>query len=321
MRSNNRGEAARTDAAPRIVAAGELLWDLLPGGKQPGGAPANFVYHAAHNGAHATAVTAVGDDALGRELVGLLRASHVAVLAQVADRPTGVTHVSLEDGIPAYEVARDAAWDHIAYTPEVAALVSRADAVCYGSIAARMDRGTRQALYAMVDDAARHGAQRFFDVNIRCGFTDPAVIGRLLDGATIVKVNDEELPVLAAMDGLEAPGDDPAGQEATLRALMDRHGLDMAILTAGDRYSMVATPDATSLLETPKVRVADTVGAGDSFSGAFLARLLRGDTVRDAHRRAVDVAAHVCRHRGAWPPYLADDDASDREGGDSDARA
>ncbi len=286
-----------------VLTMGELLWDMLPDGKKPGGAPANFVYHAAQNGIKATAVTAVGNDELGRELVSLLTERGVNVAAQVNEYETGITAVSLDgNGVPSYDVVRDRAWDHIAFTDDVRKLVEQSDAICYGSIAAREPHGTRDAIYAMID-AAGPDTIRFFDINIRSGFADHDVLERMLDGATILKINDEELPVVAHLFDLSAPEPNVSSQTECMKAMKTMFGLDVVILTAGDAYSIVMGDETTSILPTPKVEVADTVGAGDSFSGAFLAYLLRGFSLRAAHQRAVEVSAFVCTRQGAWPEY------------------
>lgn len=244
-----------------VLTMGELLWDMLPTGKKPGGAPANFVYHAAQNGVKATAITAVGDDELGHELVQLLTDRGVNVAAQVNDYETGVTAVTLDgNGIPSYDVVRDRAWDHIAFTDEVKGLVEQSDAICYGSIAAREPHGTRDAIYAMID-AAGSDTVRFFDINIRSGFTDRDVLERLLDGATILKINDEELPIVAKLFGLPEPDFTMPTQVESMKAVKERFNLDVVILTAGDAYSAVMGDDTTSILPTPKVDIADTVGA------------------------------------------------------------
>ena len=136
--SFNPGSIMSNTTTPSVVAIGELLWDMLPDGRKPGGAPANFIYHVAQNGVRGTAVTAVGDDELGRDLVSILADNDVNVAAQVNDYPTGITAVRLDDGgIPEYDVVKGVAWDHIEFTDEVRGLVRGADAICYGTIAAR----------------------------------------------------------------------------------------------------------------------------------------------------------------------------------------
>ena len=152
-------------------------------------------------------------------------------------------------------------------------------------------------------DAAGSDTVRFFDINIRSGFTDRDVLERLLDGATILKINDEELPIVAKLFGLPEPDFTMPPQVESMKAVKERFNLDVVILTAGDAYSAVMGDDTTSILPTPKVDIADTVGAGDSFSGAFLAYLLRGYSLRAAHERAVKVSAFVCTQEGAWPQY------------------
>ena len=288
-----------------VLTMGELLWDMLPDGKKPGGAPANFVYHAAQNGVKATAVTAVGDDELGRELVQLLTERGVNVAAQTNEYATGITAVSLdENGVPSYDVVRDRARDHIAFTDQVRTLVENADAICYGSIAAREPHGTRDAIYAMID-AAGPDTVRFFDINIRSGFADHDVLERMLNGATILKINDEELPIVARLFGIDEPEFKVPSQTECVKAIKEMFDLDVVILTAGDSYSLVMDDETISMLPTPKVEVADTVGAGDSFSGAFLAYWLRGFSLRAAHERAIEVSAFVCTQQGAWPEYPA----------------
>ena len=212
---------------PSVVAIGELLWDMLPDGRKPGGAPANFIYHVAQNGVRGTAVTAVGDDELGRDLVSILADNDVNVAAQVNDYPTGITAVRLDDGgIPEYDVVKGVAWDHIEFTDEVRGLVRGADAICYGTIAAREAWGTRDTIYRMID-AASPDAIRLFDINIRSGFVNKEVITRFLEGATILKINDEELPIVANLFGLDSPGDDIASRQRVMEALAGMFDLDV----------------------------------------------------------------------------------------------
>lgn len=154
-------------------------------------------------------------------------------------------------------------------------------------------------------DAAGPDTVRFFDINIRSGFADHDVLERMLNGATILKINDEELPIVARLFGIDEPEFKVPSQTECVKAIKEMFDLDVVILTAGDSYSLVMDDETISMLPTPKVEVADTVGAGDSFSGAFLAYWLRGFSLRAAHERAVEVSAFVCTQQGAWPEYPA----------------
>ena len=282
---------------PVVVGIGELLWDVFPEGKKAGGAPVNFVYHATQMGAEGYAISAVGRDALGDEIVQELEAHHIDshYISKVDDYPTGTVQVSLRDGIPTYTIVEGVAWDHVPLTEEAIGLMRRADAVCFGTLAQRTreSQETLQALLAYMPA----DSLRFFDINLRQHFYSKALIEVLLGQANIFKINDEELELLRPMFGLEG------GTEEVCRWFMKRYGLRYVVLTAGSAYSTIYSETDSSTMPTPKVTVADTVGAGDSFSGAFVSAILAGKTLREAHERAVRVAAYVCTQSGAWPAY------------------
>ncbi len=284
-----------SDKRPFIVGIGELLWDVFPTGKRAGGAPINFVYHATQAGAEGCAVSAVGDDDWGREILGELQASGIQGIISTVPYPTGRVLVELKDGIPSYTIVEDVAWDHLPLTPEALAAVSRAEAVCFGTLSLRHSdtRATVQKLLA----AAPENALRFFDVNLRQSYYSKELIEELLAFANVFKLNDDELVVLRDLFGLAGT------DEEVCRAFMKRYNLRYLIFTAGDKYSVIYTPEETSRLETPRVTVADTVGAGDSFSGAFVYAVLSGKTLKEAHEAAVKTAAFVCTQAGAWPSY------------------
>lgn len=288
------------DTNPLLVSFGELLWDMLPEGKRAGGAPANLAYHAANNGVDAVAITAVGDDEDGRELTALLESHGVQALAQTNAYPTGTVEVTLRDGIPSYNIIENVAWDHIDATDEVLALAERADALCYGSTVCRQP-GSRETLLAMLN-AAPEQAIRFFDINLRPCAPDAGVLRRLLERSSILKINDEELEALSRMYALHIDADD---EEHALALLQEAFDLDGVVLTAGASHSTVLLGGECSRLETPHVTVADTVGAGDAFSGAFVAALLQGKSLAQAHRLAVQVSAFACTQSGAWSDYTA----------------
>lgn len=282
---------------PTVVSLGELLWDMLPDGKRAGGAPVNFAYHAMKNGADGYSISAVGNDELGDELAEAASGAGIHAVLQRNEHPTGTVQVALKDGIPEYTIVEDVAWDHIEATPEVLAIAARADAVCFGTLAMR-SADSHAAIAAMLK-ATRPDAMRFFDINLRGDFYSKELIEEALGFATVFKINDEELDLLRGMFGL---GDMPDDEAA--RWFIDRFGLDYLILTGGSSFSSVYAKDGeVSTLATPLVKVVDTVGAGDSFSGTFTGRLLNGATMQEAHRAAVNTAAFVCTQAGAWPDY------------------
>lgn len=280
---------------PVVVGIGELLWDVLPTGKRAGGAPINFVYHATQLGAEGYAVSAVGNDLSGTEILQELDRNHIAHCVGTVEYPTGSVMVELADGIPTYTIIEGVAWDHIPLTQAAIELVKRADAICFGTLAQRSadSRATLQALLAY----APAKALRFFDINIRQSYYSKELIEGLLDMANVFKINDEELDMLRGMFALEGSTDE------ICRRLVQQYSLRYLVLTAGADFSTIYSPDEQSTLPTPKVTVADTVGAGDSFSGAFVYAILCGKSLSEAHRAAVETAAFVCTRSGAWPAY------------------
>lgn len=282
---------------PIVVSLGELLWDMLPTGKRAGGAPVNFIYHASMNGAEGVAVSAVGEDELGDELVEAVKAAGIDSMVQRNAWPTSTVEVALKNGIPEYTIVKNVAWDHILYTRELIATVEKADAICFGTLALRSPES-----HDTIIELLRHakpGAMKFFDINLRGDHYSKELIEELLGLATVFKINDEELVMMRDMLGVE--GDDDA---AACRWFIERYDLDYIILTGGSAFSMVVSRTGeSSTIRTPRVEVADTVGAGDSFSGTFTGKLLTGSTLAQAHRAAVNTSAFVCTQQGAWPAY------------------
>lgn len=276
-----------------IVGIGEILWDMLPGGKALGGAPANFAYHASRLGEEGWAVSAVGDDPLGAEIMEIVAEKRLNHLIAVTDQPTGTVRVSLDaKGVPSYNITEDVAWDNIPFTPEMEALAVRADAVCFGSLVQRM--ASRDSVLRFLR-ATRPEALRVFDINLRQHYYSREVIDESLKLADILKINDEEIRIVADMFGL---GDDDT---AACRALIARYGLQLVILTKGADGSEVITEDESFSQKAGKVKVVDTVGAGDSFTAAFVVAYLRGLSLSDAQRLANETAAYVCSCKGAMP--------------------
>ena len=276
-----------------IVGIGEILWDMLPGGKALGGAPANFAYHAQRLGEEGWAVSAIGDDPLGAEIMDIVAEKELHHIIAVTDKPTGTVQVELDGkGVPSYNITEDVAWDNIPFTPEMEALAARADAVCFGSLVQRMS--SRSSILRFLR-ATRPEALKVFDINLRQHYYSPEVIEESLRLADILKINDDEIRIVADMFGL---GDDDT---AACRLLMERYSLRLVILTRGAEGSEVITAREVIPQAVGEVKVVDTVGAGDSFTAAFVVAYLRGLPLSEAQRLASETASYVCSCKGAMP--------------------
>jgi fructokinase len=279
-----------------ILALGEVLWDLLPSGKQLGGAPANFTFQCRSLGADASLVTRVGDDDLGREVLDRFRSLGLPTDTVQLDpvSPTGTVEVALSpEGQPVYTIRAGAAWDRIEATDIATERASRADAICFGSLAQR-DEPSRSSIRSLVK-AARPDALRVFDVNLRAPFVDRDVVEGSLRLADALKLNDLELPALAAMFGL------PAETREAMAALAGRFGLSLVALTRGAGGSLLFADGAWSDHPGVPVEVSDTIGAGDAFTAAMVVGRLAGRSLDAINRHANEVAAFVCSRSGGTP--------------------
>lgn len=280
-----------------IVGMGEVLWDMLPEGKKIGGAPANFAYHVSQYGFDGYVVSAVGDDKLGNEILESFNNRRLNYLIQRVPYPTGTVQIELDEaGILCYEIKENVAWDNIPFTVDLEKLAKKTRAVCFGSLAQRntVSRETINRFLDVMSDAA--GQYRVFDVNLRQGFYDKEILCNSMKRCNILKINDEELIAVSRM--FEYPGID---LEDKCRALLSEYGLEILILTCGVNGSYVFTRENVSFVNTPKIEVADTVGAGDSFTATFISAILKGKSIREAHELAVEVSAYVCTQNGAMP--------------------
>ena len=278
-----------------IVGLGEALWDCLPEGRKLGGAPANFAYHTGQFGYDSLAISAVGDDALGQETLDEFDKKGVKYLMPEVDYQTGTVQVELDsEGIPTYDIKEGVAWDNIPFTPEIEEAAKNCRAVCFGSLAQRSSV-SRQTIQKFLE-ATPKDCLKIFDINLRQNFYTKEIIINSLQHANILKINDEELVLIGRLFGY--PGLDI---ENKCWLLLGKYNLDMLVLTCGVNGSYVFAPNLKSFQETPAVEVADTVGAGDSFTGAFTSAILAGMPLPDAHKLAVDVSAYVCTQNGAMP--------------------
>ncbi len=278
-----------------VVGLGEALWDVLPEGKKLGGAPSNFAFHAGQFGLNSIAVSALGEDRLAEETIQQLEEKKLNYCMPRVPYPTGTVQVTLdEEGVPTYDIKENVAWDNIPFTDEVKNVAENTRAVCWGSLAQR-NATSRETIYRFLD-ATPDSCMKIFDINLRQNFYTKDVICESLKRCNVLKINDEELVTVGRMFGY--PGLDI---ENKCWLILGKYDLDMLVLTCGVNGSYVFTPGTMSFQETPKVEVADTVGAGDSFTGTFCAAILAGLPVAEAHRHAVEVSAFVCTQNGAMP--------------------
>ena len=286
-----------TEMKDIVVGMGEALWDVLPEGKKIGGAPANFAYHVSQFGIPSCVVSAVGEDPLGEEILQNFNSKGLNQLIETVPYPTGTVLVEIDEaGVPQYEIKENVAWDNIPYTARLEQLAERTKAVCFGSLAQRnvVSRQTiNHFLDAMSDD---NDPLVVFDVNLRQGFYNKEILCNSMERCNILKINDEELVTVSRMFGY--PGID---LQDKCWILLGKYNLKMLILTCGVNGSYVFTPGKVSFQPTPKVEVADTVGAGDSFTAAFISSILKGKSVEEAHALAVRTSAYVCTRPGAMP--------------------
>jgi fructokinase len=283
-----------------VLGIGELLWDMLPTGKQVGGAPTNFVFHARSMGANASVISRVGDDPLGKELIEHLFSLGVPTCSVGLDPAhlTGVVEVTVAaDGQPHYVIQEDAAWDHL--IAEDLDSAAKADAICFGSLAQR-NNVSRQTIRSLLK-ASKPEALRIFDVNLRQNFYCEDVVEKSLQLANVLKLNDAELPVIAALLRLKSES-----EKEQIAELAQRFDLRLVAYTRGSHGSWLF--DGARWSEHPGIHVdvKDTVGAGDAFTAAVTMGMLLGWDIHHINDVANRVAAFVCSRAGGTPKLLED---------------
>jgi fructokinase len=290
-----------------VVGLGEILWDILPSGKQLGGAPANFAYCASLLGDKGIAASRLGNDELGKEALqkfaGLgLETSRIQM---DATHPTGTVHVNVDlRGEPTFEITQSVAWDYLAWEPGWQTLAIKADAVCFGSLAQRSQQ-SRETIRAFVN-AVRPGTARVLDVNLRQSFFSAEILSESMRIADIVKLNQEELPRVAKILGIPETGT----VEACAKQFLEAYGLTLVCVTRGAQGSILASRNGTSEHDGFRVPVIDTVGAGDAFTAALVYHFLRGSSLEKMNEAANRMGSWVASNAGATP--LPQQDVLDR---------
>lgn len=278
----------------KIVGIGEILWDMLPEGRQLGGAPANFAYIANALGNHGIILSRIGGDQAGTEILGELKAKQLTTKYIQIDpqNPTGTVDVKLENGQPSYTINEDVAWDYLELSEEWLSLIERVDAVCYGSLAQR-SKISQKTIRLFVSKVK---GLRIFDVNLRQNYFSKSILGKSINLANVVKMNHEELPVIAETFEIEIKNPVQAARE-----LLEKFQLNLICITRGGNGSLLISKKDVSEHRGVKAEIADTIGAGDAFTAAMTHGLLRRWHISQVNAFANRVGAFVASKTGAMP--------------------
>lgn len=280
----------------KVAGIGEVLWDQLPQGDVLGGAPANVAYHAGQLGAESYIISAVGKDKLGDEIISRLSAKEINLFIDRVTHPTGTVKVTLDNqGVPDFIITKDVAWDYIELTNDTLKLARQLNAVCFGSLAQR-NNISHDAIVKFIN-LVPVNAIKIFDINLRQNFYNEQLITESLKISNILKINDDELLIIAKL--FDWKGD----ANYLCRKLLNIYKLNMVAYTCGTNGSYLYKDNDISYMETPVVKVNDTVGAGDAFTAGLIISLLNGSSLNKCHSLAVELSAYVCENEGAMPDY------------------
>ncbi|MCA9080637.1 MAG: carbohydrate kinase [Planctomycetaceae bacterium] len=281
---------------PRVIGLGELLWDVFPEGRKPGGAPANVAFQAQQLGCCGTVVTRVGNDADGDELVAYLREKglDVSAVQRDAEYPTGRVTVAMSDsGTHTFTIHEQVAWDHLQLDDATRHVLADAAAICFGTLAQRS--APSLATIQSVLDLAPATCLRVFDVNLRQQFYSREVIITSLQRAQVLKLNEDEVPIVGALL------DWPTEPESFCRQVLAHTPVQTACVTRGAQGCLLLSGDAVVDVPGIRVNVIDTVGAGDAFTAGLIVGLLHGWALSQVGQLANRVGAMVAASAGAMP--------------------
>jgi fructokinase len=279
-----------------VIGIGEILWDMLPDGKEVGGAPANFAYHTQYFGANSWVISAIGNDKLGKEIIEILKKRNINYAINKVNYPTGTVSVKLKEGIPFYDIHENVAWDFITLNKAAISELEKADAICFGTLSQRSITSLKTIKKAL--NLVPESALKVLDINLRALYYSKEIIEDSLKAANVLKLNDEELIVLTKMFNLKR------NQENSCQELLNKFNLKYLALTNGSKGSLLFHNDEISKLAVPKIKVVDTIGAGDSFTAAMIIGILNKKPLIKIHEAAVMHAAKVCAHKGATPTII-----------------
>ena len=280
----------------KTLCFGEVLWDMLPTGAKPGGAPMNVALHLHRIGAEVGLVAKVGDDYLGEKLLDFIREFGLNTSLIQVDRELATSQVIVHldaNKNANYEICENVAWDNVEFTPDVDTFSQEAGIVVYGTLASRFHK-TRQTLFAVLDNS---DAYKVIDVNLRAPYTEQGIVDQLLDRADLIKVNEEELPLIAAWHNV-------AGDDAYLMKWMAKtYNASEVCVTKGAKGALLLMNGEIVSHPGFTIELVDSVGAGDAFLGGLISAIIGEKTPQEAITYACAVGAYVASKEGATPDY------------------
>ena len=282
-----------------IVGIGEVLWDWLPTGKHLGGAPANFAYISKQLGNNGIVLSRVGNDEAGKELLDELKSKKLSTEKIQIDNinQTGLVKVTFANNQPSYEIIENVAWDFMGFSDNWRETAINADAVCFGALAQR-NNVSQRTICEFVNLVSK---LRVFDVNLRQNYFSIKILRKSMDLASVVKLNHEELPIVAEMFGVQHQNPMKAAED-----LLIKFDLNLICITSGENGSVLITKNEISKYPGVKIKLADTIGAGDAFTAAMTDGILRGLTLDEINEKANRIAAFVATKEGAMPEFPKD---------------
>ncbi len=286
---------------PIVVGLGELLWDVFPDGKRPGGAPANVAFQAQQLGCCGLVASRVGKDDLGDELVEFLQSKDLqtSLIQRDETAPTGRVTVSINtENQPEYIIHEDVAWNKLDFNADLEAVMQKAAAVCFGTLAQRCST-SRETIHKAVAATSKE-CLLVYDINIRQEYYDITCIEASLNLATILKLNDEEVDLLTAMLNL------PTDHTQFTKALIEKYDLNLVCITRGANGCLVVSSEDSFDTPGEPIEVADTVGAGDAFTAGLIFSQLSGKNLEESGRFANKIGGIVASHHGAMPDLIVE---------------
>ena len=281
-------------STPLVAGIGEILWDVVGDTETLGGAPINFAYHAGQLGAAALAISSIGNDERGQKAISILAEHGIDTdhLTVIETAPTGYVEATVDtNGVATYVFPDGVAWDQIRIESATRELAPRLEAICFGSLAQRSDY-SRAAIHHYLESLPAD-VLKVFDLNIRQNFYSTEIIRDSLHRADVLKLNDDEIALLARLENLQG------SEEHLLTTMVERYELALAVLTRGEAGSLLVSPTAISDHRGHLTEVVDTIGAGDSFTAVIAIGILKDYDLNTINEHANRVASHVCGCRGA----------------------